>query len=161
MIKLEFTHRINTSNLTRVTNLQIHWTILVNYLLKNGQKIKVTYWPGDLEISDGYSSFGIKALEKLIESKRLLETLDMEEIICPINNDTIDIVLSGSIKANENFVGAITKWFMLGILNEKGETVFYTGDFGSDILITVFDSDITYLSEQGLDTNLLIKQPES
>lgn len=156
---LIFTHRYNTSN-TDVKILQNQWCKLTGYFITKASTFKIKYWPGDLDLQNKKdylaSTYGIKLLQNYAIDKVLKD--GMEELTVSVNNRTKEIILNN----NENkYHELISAWFHLEILDDNNNTVFYSADFGSDILMKLSGDIIPYLVQSGINANRFIKLPEN
>lgn len=159
---MQFTHRLDTSytheSVERVKTLQSLWRTLMKYFVEKGNKVKVKYWPGDLVIPHSLSSFGIKSIEKHAISKQSLVNLDMEEIICPLNNETTQIIFQ---EATDNYgKDSVSNWFNIKILDKEDNSILCSQDFGDTLLVSLLNEDIIRLNEMGFSTDYLITLPE-
>lgn len=159
---MQFTHRLNTTNKERTIDrdkiLKSLWHSLMEYNIEKGEKIKVTYWPADLAIPHSLSSFGIKLLEKHVISRRSLSDLNMEEIICPLNDETAKIIFH---EENDNYGKAlISNWFKIEIVDKEGRSILYSEDFGDNLLVSLSKNDVVRLNEMGFCVDFLITLPE-
>lgn len=160
-----FTHRIDTRNMDgstkRYEELKSYWRILIKYFLAKSKKIKISYWPKDLETLSDHNDplptfgLGVKLLKDHCLKTQKIKDIDMEELFCPVNSETRKIILMEDSNRNHFYIH-ITPWFHIELLDESDLPIFYSGDHGSDILMKISAQDIINLREKGFDKNILI-----
>jgi hypothetical protein len=118
------------------------------------------YWPGDYELSQNpdyvSTTLGLKSLLQYITKVSEIDHC-MEEISVPVIAETIQILLQEN---NTNIINLVSPWFHVELINTDGDTIFYSGDYGSDILMILTDYDIQQLTNLGLEMNSFIRLPE-
>ncbi len=161
---LKYTHRYDTSNIyessERDNCLKKAWIILSHYFCRKACQMNFRYWPGDYELSQNpdyvSTTLGLKSLLQYITKVSEIDHC-MEEISVPVIAETIQILLQEN---NTNIINLVSPWFHVELINTDGDTIFYSGDYGSDILMILTDYDIQQLTNLGLEMNSFIRLPE-
>ena len=154
-----FTHRLDSRTKgDRHHKVKTFWRILAEYFLIHGNRLKIRYWPGDLDLPEhlAYSAYGIRTLQKYVISNRVTEDDTMEIIVGPINNEVIDLVLGETTQP----FSSICPWFDLSILDQQDNILFYSHDHGAGTLMKLTEDSLQYLAVKGIDFDYLIEQPE-
>lgn len=148
------THRFDTKNIThsfeRLKEIREKWKEITKMYLQKGNTVSLTYWPGDLSKikEDQYSTFGVKDLEPYnIEIQKL--DLDMEKMVCNINEKVIEYFLKDTPKDCADNV----PWFQIEIMNKKGEYIYTSHDKGSDVFINLSEDDMARLEAKGISSD--------
>ena len=161
---MTFSHRYNTSNIEesvqKDNELKKVWAILLEYFCQNACQVKIRYWPGDYKFSQNpdyvSSTFGVESLSRYSISISRIDHC-MEELLAPIVAETIQILLQ---EGNTNVTNMISPWFHIELISTEGNTVFYSGDYGQDILMFLTDYDTRQLASLGIIMDDLIKLTE-
>lgn len=160
MTTLQFTHRLDTSNVEgsdeRDDDLRLKWKIITRYFLDKSTKIKVTYWPNDFKYSGtdfDHSTYRVRDLSKYKLSKQSIDD-EMEELVVPINNETIKILLH---EKNEAIHDHISPIFHFDLLDDNDTPLYSSQDNGSTLLMKMSDcDDLRQLNERGINKGDII-----
>jgi len=122
--------------------------------------MKIRYWPGDYELSQNpdyvSTTYGLKALSQYLIKISKIDHC-MEELSVPVIAETIQILVQ---EGNTNVTNMVSPWFHVELINTEGDTIFYSGDYGSDILMILTDYDSQQLTNLGLEMGNFIRLPE-
>ena len=154
-----FTHRLDSRTIGgRLETVKRFWRILAKYYLNLGDRIKIKYWPKDLElpVELAFSAYGIRELQDHVLSRREADHHLMEIIVGPIDNWIIELVIGEDSQSRSN----ICPWFDLSILDQMGNLLFYSHDNGAGTLMKLDENGLRILVDKGLDLTYLIEQPE-
>ncbi|MDN7240843.1 hypothetical protein QWY14_03530 [Planococcus sp. N028] len=163
---LAYTYRLDTGipfdleeiKELRERKIKVLWCQLAFLFFEKGRALQLKYWPGDLAMKDGYSSFGIADIKQLANQTN--QTIDLDGL-CILRVDLTDHVKNFVLHNIHKSEGRLSPFFHFEVLDEAGESLCTSQDFGSAILMALTVSDMRLLVADGFDLNFLISLPES
>lgn len=161
-----FTYRLDTSvpfhleeeRDSRERKIKVLWFQLAFLFFEKGKTLTFKYWSGDLSARNGYSAFGIHEIKHLANgTKRTIDLDGLTLLQVELNQDVKHFVLRQIHKSEQR----ISPFFHFAVMDEAGESLCTSKDFGSTILMDLTISDLHLLAADGFDLDFLISLPET